>query len=496
VTTSLLAALLAQAVSLVLLRHRLGRRWLRRPVTLFMLASTVDLGIGPVLLAIPSVSAQDAFATGVQRRFTDLADMISSVVMLAFTVAYLLTQPERTAAPDVPADPAVLARVLDWRILALACVPMAVVTAEGRGYNDGSAAGAGTSLTTNLVSTFFIILIAATAVALVLRHGTRWFLPALIVQSLLLALAGERTPVLAGGLALIIVLLFAGVRLPRGQLVAAAALAVVAMSAINGVRVQQGRDIFYSNSGLDSRISALGGGLLAESSVSDAAMPGFVSQFATREAGVDFPGAILQSISEGQPRLSPVYVPESLLLAVPSFVWPGKFNLRTGLNPAQLQINNFRLQQINYIPSMVGTYIGMLSTPWLLALFAFLGLVFGWFERWMLRRCTPARVALLAGAVASALLYEAGLPAIVIQMRAAVVLAIAAKGAEMLLYRRNLLSPQREPQVVSPRASATCGPATRDTRTSTDAMARRRGAVPSPREASSARTVHRHPVDR
>ena len=91
-------------------------------------------------------------------------------------------------------------------------------------------------------------------------------------------------------------------------------VAAVALLAINGVRVQQGRDIFYTNSGLGSRISALGSGLFGGSSVSDAAMPGVVAQFASREAGVDFAGSILQSMSEGQPRLSASYVPESLLL--------------------------------------------------------------------------------------------------------------------------------------------------------------------------------------
>jgi hypothetical protein len=455
VTTTLLAALLAQAVCLALLRHRLGRYWLRRPVTLFMLASTVDLGIAPALLAIPSIRAQDGFANGVQRGYTDLADLISSVVMLAFTVAYLQTRPERTPAPVRRADPAVtavLTRVLDWRVLAAACVPLALLTAHGQGYNNGSASGEGASLATNLTSTFFVILIAVAAVALVLRHGTRWFLPALIVQSLLLALAGERTPVIADGLALILVLLFIGIRLPHRQLAVAAALAVVAMIAINGVRVQQGRDIFYSNSGVGARIGALGEGLVGGSSVSDAAMPGFVSQFASREAGVDFPGAILQSMSEGQPRLGAGYVPESLLLAVPSFLWKSKLNLGTGLNPAQLQIDNFGLQQINYIPSMVGTYIGMLSVPWLLVLFAFLGLAFGWFERWLLRRCTPVRVILLAGAVASALLYEAGLPTIVIQMRAALVLAVLAKGAEVFLCGRDPAPHRRRVRALPARA--------------------------------------------
>jgi len=434
VSTTLLAALLAQAVSLVLLRHRVGRRWLLRPVVLLMLASAVDLGIAPALLAIPSVGAQDGFAIGVKRSFVDHADLIMSLVMLAFTIAYLLTHPERVDGLSRPVNLAALTRVLDFRVLAVACVPLAVVTAIGQGYNDGSPAGAGTSLETNLVSTFFIVIIAAAAVALVLRHGTRWFLPALIVQSVLLALAGERTPILMDGLALIVVLIFTGVRLPRRQLLAAALLAVVAMLAINGVRVQQGRDIFYTNSGLGTRISALGNGLFGGSSVSDAAMPGVVAQFASREAGVDFAGAILQSMSEGQPRLSASYVPETLLLAVPSFLWKNKLALGTGINPAQLQIDDFGLQQINYIPSMVGTYIGMLSFPWLLLLFFFLGLVFGRFERWLLRECTPARVILLTGAVASALLYEAGLPIILVQMRAAAALALMAKCAELVLY--------------------------------------------------------------
>ena len=434
-TTALLAGLLAQAVSLVLLRHRLGRRWLLRPVVLFMLASTVDLGVAPALLAIPSVSAQDTAGAGISRAFTGQADLIMSVVMLAFTVAYLVTRPERAKIPPGPADLAVLARVLDWRLLAVACVPMAAVTAAGQGYNADVTAAGGTPLETNLVTTFFIVTVAVAAIALVLRHGTRWFFPALAGQSLLLAVAGERTPILMDGLALVIVPVFAGIRVPRRQVVAAGVLAGVVILAISGVRSEQGRGIFYANSGVGSRVAALGDGLLGGTPAAGIpAQPGLVTQFATREAGVDFAGGILQSMHMGQPRLGAGYVPESLLEAVPSFLWGSKLGLGTGINPAQLQINAFGLQQINFIPGMVGTYIGMLSFPWLLLFFFGLGLVFGRFERWLLRECTPVRVVLLAGAISSALLYEAGLPTMLVQMRAAAALAVAAKCAELLLY--------------------------------------------------------------
>jgi hypothetical protein len=451
-TMTLLAGLLAQAVSLALLRHRLGRRWLRRPVVLFMIASTVELGVAPALLTIPSIGATDAYAIGVRRSFIDEADLIMSVVMLGFTVAYLLTRPELAAMINRRSGAETVSRVLDWRILAPVCVAMALVTAAGKGYADGNAAGAGTPLATNLVATFFIVVIAAASVAFLVRFGIRWFLPVLIVQSILLALAGERTPVLADALALVVVLLFIGVRIPRRQLVLACVLTIAAVFAISGVRTQEGRSIFYTNSGLAGRITALGDGLLSGGSpVSGPATPGLVAQFATRESGVDFAGAVLQSISAGQPRLSATYVPESLLLNVPSFLWKSKLDNAQALNPAQLEIDDFGLQQINYIPGMVGTYIGMLTLPWLLLLFGFLGCIFGWFERWLLRECTPARVILLAGAVSAALLYEAGLPTVLVQMRAAAVLALAVKFAEMARYGRISFSRRRPARVSLPR---------------------------------------------
>ena len=126
-------------------------------------------------------------------------------------------------------------------------------------------------------------------------------------------------------------------------------------------------------------------------------------------------------------------MPESLLLVVPSFAWPSKLGHGTELYPGQLEVDDFGLQPINYIPSMVGTYIGFLSLPWLIVLFAVLGLVFGWFERWLLKAVTPVRVILLCGAVAAALWYEAGLPIMLVQMRAARARAFAAKVAELVL---------------------------------------------------------------
>jgi hypothetical protein len=424
-TTTLLAALLVQCVMVALLRHRLGRRWLRRPVTVLVLASVVELGIGPALLAVPSIGMHDTFRLGVQVGFIGSADLIMSIAMLALTCTYLLTHPERTVTRQRPADAAIAARALDWRLLAMACIPLTVLTAAGRGYNDGTAGGQGTPLATNLVAAFFILVVLAAAAAFLLRHGIRWILPVLIVQSTVLAVAGERTPVLMDAIALILMLLFAGVRVPVLQLTAAIGLTVLVILSISGVRVQQGRTLYYTDSGVSTRIGALTTGLSAAGeSQGGTDTPGLLTQFAIRVSSVDYAGAILQSISEGQPRLAPVGVSESLLLAVPSFIWPTKLDRETALDPAQSQIDAFGLQDVNFIPGMPGLYIGFLAPQWLVTLFGLLGIAFGWFERWLLRECTPARLILLGGAVVTALWFEAGLPAMLVQMRSAGVIAL------------------------------------------------------------------------
>lgn len=434
-TTTFLAALLVQCVMVALLRHRLGRRWLRRPVTVLVLASVVELGIGPTLLAVPAIGMHDTSRLGIQPGFIDSANLIMSVAMLALTFTYLLTRPERTVTLERPADLMIAAKALDWRLLAVACIPLTVLTAAGRGYNDGGAIGPGTSLSTSLVATFFVVVVVVAAAAFLMRYGTRWFLLILIIQSMVLAVAGERTPVLIDAIALIVMLLFAGLRVPVLQLAAAAGLTVLIILSISGVRVQQSRLLYYQDSGVSSRVDALATGLFAAGgSQGSADTPGLLTQFAIRISSVDFGGAVLQAISEGQPRLSPAYVPESLLLAVPSFVWPTKLDRGVALDPVLSQSNAFGLQD-NFIPGMPGLYMGFLAPPWLVVLFGLLGIVFGWFERWLLREYTPARLVLLGGAVTAALSLEAGLPVMLVQMRSAAALALAVYVVKVLRVR-------------------------------------------------------------
>jgi hypothetical protein len=253
-------ALVLQSCSVAMLRLGLGKAWLRRPGTLLVLASVVYDGLSQVLVAFPSIAQWDMYRNGIQPGFIAEADLIMSAGMLAFTVAYLMTWRPRRQAPAAAGDAGLVARVLDWRLLALACLPLAVLTYEGRGYNGAAMPGASSP---SIADTFFVILVILTAFAFLLRHGERWFVPVLAAQSLLLAAAGERGMVITGAIALTVLLCWCGLRPRRSHLHAAVALTLLAVLAITGLRAEQGRSVFWSDSGLGTRAKALGDGLSA-----------------------------------------------------------------------------------------------------------------------------------------------------------------------------------------------------------------------------------------
>jgi hypothetical protein len=432
-SVTLWLALVLQFCSVAMLRLFLRKTWLRRPGTLLVLASVVYDGASQVLLSFPSVAAWDIFRNGIQPNFIDEASLVLSAGMLAFTVAYLGTCGPRREAPAAPEDAALAAKVLDWRILALACVPLAVLTYEGRGYANGSlTTGAGAPLVTSFAGEFFTLLIVLAAFAFLLRHGTHWFVPVLITQSLLLAASGERFPVIADAIALVLLLGVSGHRPRRSHMHATAALTVLAVLAITGLRAEHGRSVFYTDSGLGTRVDALSTGLSGQAAPDT---PGLLAQFAYRLDGVAFAAGILQAEHAGQRRLPAAGAPESLLLVVPSAAWHSK--LADGaLDPVLAELGGFGLQKVNFLPGFAGIYAGFLSPAWLVVFLALPGALWGWAERWVLAARTPARLALLAGAVTAALMFEAGPPTMLVTLRTAVVLAIIAWLASQAFYAK------------------------------------------------------------
>ena len=371
------------------------------------------------------------------QQYIDEAALFISLGLFTMTLAYLSTRPERDAVAIITKDDVkIAADTLDWRAFALACAPLAILTYEGRGYNNSLAPGtAGSS--TNVASAFLVVLISLAAFGFLLKHGMRWFVCVLFAQSILLAAAGERLPLVIGGVELLVLLGQAGLRPTRRQVSVTLMLVVLSVLGITGYRATSGRQLYYQNSGVGARVAAVGSGLytLTHASNSTDSGPGLIAQAATRFDGNAFAGGIIQAIHFGDPTIGSLQVGETTLLAIPHAMWPSKLSHSAVQSPALDEINSFHLQSINFLPTMPGLYIGFVGPYLLLPLLAIIGLLFGFWERLLFRRSSPIRLVVLAAAVQAALVYEKGLPGMLVALRIAVVLAASVWLFELIAVR-------------------------------------------------------------
>ena len=299
----LLGALFLQLTAIVLMRHRLGRTWLRRPVTLLVLAAVIYSGLSECLLSFPSVRAWDAYRLGTSQRYIDLATLYMSVGLLSLVACYLLVKPGSVTAAERDSALVATTRILDWRLCGMACVPLAVLTYRGQGYNRAAALGA-SNVSNNIAAEFLIILVAFTAFGFLLRHGMRWLIIVLATQSTFLATTGERLPLVAGSVILLILLAHVGLVPSRTQVCVLLILTAVTVMGITGYRTVSGRGVYSQNSNLTERVQAVGVGLYSLSHTSNAndTSPGLVTQAAVRLDGNAFAGAVMQSLhSRGAP---------------------------------------------------------------------------------------------------------------------------------------------------------------------------------------------------
>ena len=220
---------------------------------------------------------------------------------------------------------------------------------SGRGLNNGLGPGSAT-VSTNLVSEFLVVVVALTAFSFVLRYGMRWFVPVLVVQSVLLAATGERLPVVTGIVVLVSLLARVDRRPTRRQVMMTLSLTVVAILGITGYRAVSGHDLYRQDASLAARSKAIGVGLYALTHTSDqnGTGAGLVAQIAVRFDGNAFAGDVMQGFSERYTPLGLAPVLQSTLVVVPSAAWSSKL-AHPALNPALTEFNYFGIQPIKGI---------------------------------------------------------------------------------------------------------------------------------------------------
>ena len=433
-TATLFAALCAQVLAISLLCYRLGWGMLRRPVPWLVIMGCLYHGVSAVSLWAFSLRSMNPNQEGIDQHYVDLGDLLLSASLLALTVCYLATGPARADCFIFAAAAKEAKRLLDWRVISLICLPLLVVTYRGQGLSSVAPLnGTATPLSTDVATTFLELLIILGALGFIVRFGAHWFLPALVLESILLAAVGERMPVITCAGILLLLAVHLGMRLSPRQIGATILVTALAVIGLTGYRSVSGRQLFYENSGLKARAEGVTTGLidLSRSPANSAADPSLAAQAAIRFDGDSFAGGILQSMRFGQPAVGLGPAAASLLLDVPSMFWSTKL-MDQNLNPAAAEISDFGLQQLNFLPTLSGLYVGFLGPLFNIAFLALCGLCFGFGERLLFRRGSLPRLIVLAGAFGAAGTYEAGLPTMLLELRAAAAVALLVKVIQMI----------------------------------------------------------------
>ena len=405
-----IAALALQVASVVLLRIGVGRGWLARPFTFFVFAACVYHGISEILISHTPARELSASRWAVGQQYIDDAMLAISAALLASVCGYLLF-----ARRTVPAPPSagVTRQLVDWRITGVVSLPLIVVTARGDGYNPGRSVSFATdSLATNFAEGFLILLVVLTAFGFVARYGARWFAPALIVQSAVLATAGQRLELFIGATMLTVLLRRVGLRPSRRAIVVTLGVAVLAALGITSVRAADGRGFFYEDSGLVARAEVIAAGALSPPDV-----PALVSEAADRIDGNTFAGQADQSLATGSSPLGASEVVGSLVVVVPSALYPDKLSDPRSLGLKYWEVTTLNLVPIDYVPGSIGLYLGAVGPLRLPILMFFVGILLALLENFVLRTVTVMRFLLLAALLQGVLFYEKDLLTIAITLR-------------------------------------------------------------------------------
>jgi hypothetical protein len=431
-SATLLAALVIQLLSVGILRARLGRRWLGRPFTLFVLMATVFHGISEVLIRVaPAGVHVHSPRWSIEQSYIDEAAFMVSVGLLVAVLGYVIV-----ARPVTPGPPPLeivrsMLRPLDWRITGLAVIPFLLATVAGRGYGNLNVFSLNpAAILVSLSNTFLVILVVLTAFLFVVRYGRRWLVAALVTQSVLLAVAGQRLELFVGAVVLLCLLHAINMRLGRRGVVIALSIAAVAAMGITSARETVGREHFRDDSGLVGRTEVIAAGVLSPPD-SVALLADAASRF---DANV-FAGQVDRSVQSGSEQLGVTAILDSLLVPIPSLLYSVKHDSDRARLVEYKAVGQLTVVPMDYAPGSIGPYLGAVGRQGLLVLMLFVGLAFALAENWLFRRLTLNRILILASLLQGALFFEREIAGMVTFLRTGLLLILAATMLRWLLPR-------------------------------------------------------------
>lgn len=405
--------LVMQAIALILLFHRLGRTWLTHIGSIFITLAAAYHGLNEVLLWL--FPYRNPYRHLVSQDYVSQFVLWVSVAILLFTLAYLaaLGRPLETPSQSETLQQRTgIRRVLDWRLMLTAAIPLMALTVAGNGYVSGpSTAFQPLDLGAGLSLQFFLLATVFASLGLIARFGDRWLLPVLLVQSVMVALTNQRLSVLVTAALLLYALARIGISLTRRQMSLVIAAFVLIALVLTSARASEGR--ISTGAGGDLRLDFLAAGIVHIGSLET--RDRVVGDLGYRLDGNSFGAMELQALASGSPSLGLTPLVNDVLLAVPSFLNPDKnlsaIEKRSEKDYAEIYLS-LPLPVItpgvreDILPTQLGVTIGYFG-PWLMLVIALaIGATFGISDRWVLRRLTPSRLLIGTGLLSCVLHYE------------------------------------------------------------------------------------------
>lgn len=434
-TVSVLTGLALQAIAAAIVHVAIRGQWLRRPGAILLAMALLGHGITELMQwAWPG---RNPFRRYISQGALDDWVLLASAAVLTYAIAYALTVRSLKPVYRVADGPNYLEGLrLRWTVLAT--VPLLVLTWQGRGALQPVAPGQVASrehyASTGIAGEFLVPLVAVVGSIVLVRYGTRWLMPLLVAQGIVLVVAGTRSMIVTACLLSLVGAALCGIRPSRRQTGAIIVLVMFFTFLISATRAEVGRETFTADQGASQRLDGLGQGLVSIASAKsrEAILDDLVYRFDSNTYGT----MVLESIRRNTPPVGLETAANSIMLVVPSFLAPTKLSstVETRNEEAFLDRRFGIPQNVDWLPSIFGSMLGWFG-PWgLFVLAVVLGLALGAGETFALRRSTTARWILAMGLAQSALLYAAGAQNFIVVLRGPL-LIVAFFGASRAISR-------------------------------------------------------------
>lgn len=409
-TVDTLLGILIQFCALLLLFAKLGKSWRHNIGAIFIVVAVAYHGLGEILIALSP--GYDPYRPLVNPNDVSQFVLLISVAILLFTIAYASVVGKRWEPPADELGAALTVRFFDWKLMAVVTLPLLLLTLGGQGYGSNGAGVGAVSATLGLTQQFFILAIVLTGFGIVMRFGSKWAVWAIVLQSVALALVGERLAIAIGAIMLVYLLSQFGVRLRRLTAIMGLVVLLLFGLAITAARGAEGR--FGTTATSSVRLTFVTTGL--KNLFASTTRQELAFTIGYRLDGNSYGGMEQEALQGGSSPVGVTPIKNDFLDAIPSFLNPNK-----DLGNVGNRVEKNYVEEHLPIPELqigtTGTYLDILPTQLggLLGEFGMWGMFFGAvllgfgfaaLDRWLRRGLGPSRVLITLGFLYCVLDYE------------------------------------------------------------------------------------------